>query len=136
MEQVRWSAQTKLVVSLLSVAFFVYLLFRFSDALPPLVVAIILAYIITPLAHSLRRWLGFPNGLSALLAYILFFGGIGGAGAVIFPLITPEFTALNVDLQTLFQQLEQWVAYEVRVGEVVFSSADFFDQIRSALKFV
>lgn len=133
MEQTRWSAQTKLVVSLLCVALFVYLLFRFSEALPPLVIAIILAYIVAPLAYNLKRRFGFSNGLSTLLAYILFFGGIGSIGALILPLIIPEFTALNVDVQMLLRHVEQWIAYEVRIGEMVFSSVDFFEQIRSAL---
>ncbi len=67
----RWSAQTKLVVSLLLLALFVYLLFRFRQLLIPLILALILAFVFSPLVNFLQNHLRARRVLATLLCYLL-----------------------------------------------------------------
>ena len=66
-----WSPQVKLVVGLLVVALFIYLIFRFSAVIPPLILAIILSYILSPLVNRIESRLRLPRGLATLFAYLI-----------------------------------------------------------------
>jgi thiol:disulfide interchange protein len=70
----RWSTQTKLVIGLLLLALFVYLLFRFSNLLIPLVIAVILAFILSPLANLFQNRFRLRRILATAVCHLLYFG--------------------------------------------------------------
>jgi predicted PurR-regulated permease PerM len=67
----RWGPTTKLVVALTMVAAIAALLIRFQFILPPLLIAILLAYLLYPIASFLQRHLHFSWGLSVGLLYLI-----------------------------------------------------------------
>ncbi|MBS3949969.1 MAG: AI-2E family transporter [Peptococcaceae bacterium] len=67
----KWSSNTKTVVALTMVAIIAGLLIRFRQLVVPLFVAIILAYLIYPLANFLHKRVGISWRLSALTILIL-----------------------------------------------------------------
>ena len=97
----RWSAQTKWTVSMVLLAFAVYLLFRFSEVIPPLVLATVLAYIISPLVRWLERRTPLGRGWATALVYLLLLGVVAALLAVGVPLLVSQATALNVKLEAL-----------------------------------
>ena len=97
----RWSAQTKWTVSMVLLLFAVYLLFRFSEVIPPLVLAAVLAYIISPLVRWLERRTPLGRGWSTALVYLLLLGVVAALLAVGVPLVVSQAAALNTRLETL-----------------------------------
>jgi len=67
----KWSSNTKTVVALIMVAIIAGLLIRFRQLVVPLFVAIIMAYLIYPLANFLHKRVGISWRLSALTILIL-----------------------------------------------------------------
>lgn len=102
----RWSYQTKLVVSLVLLALAVYLLSRFSAVIPPFILALILAYILTPFVNLLHRRLRLPRLLAIFLSYLLPLALVLALSAVILPILASQFQALNLDVQRLIDQIE------------------------------
>jgi len=101
----RWSYPTKLTVSLLALAFVVYLLFRFSVVIPPFILAAILAYIISPLADLFHKKNHLPRILSILLGYLVVLLIAASFPVVLIPLLASEVSAINVDIQALINWL-------------------------------
>ncbi|MBW6466212.1 MAG: AI-2E family transporter [Brevefilum sp.] len=66
-----WSWTTKLVVGLALVAIFLLLLVRFQSFLGPLITAILLAYLINPIANFACEKLKIPWRLSVTIIYLL-----------------------------------------------------------------
>ncbi len=97
----RWSAQTKWTVSMVLLAFAVYLVFRFSEVLPPLVLAVVLAYVISPLVRWLEQRTPLGRGWATALVYLLLLGVVAALLAVGVPLLVSQAAALNVKLEAL-----------------------------------
>lgn len=87
----RWSATTKLVVALSMVAVVAALVIRFRFIITPLLVSLVFAYLLYPVASFLQLRLGFSWGASVLVVYLvvvalllagLTAGGLGLVGQV------------------------------------------------------
>lgn len=102
----RWSPLTKIVISLLLLAFAIYLLDRFSIVLAPFVLAVILAYILNPLVNRLHQGFGLRRSLAVLIAYLLVLAVLLTVPLVILPPLADQFTSLNLDIQRFIEQLE------------------------------
>lgn len=105
----RWSAQTKLVVSLLLLALFVYLLFRFRQLLIPLILALILAFIFSPLVNFLQNRLQARRVLATLLCYLLVLAVAIVLPIALIPIFSSQLKVLNLDVQLLIHNIESLV---------------------------
>jgi predicted PurR-regulated permease PerM len=103
----RWSPITKAMVSLLLLAGGIYLLFRFRALLAPLVLALILAYILTPAVNLLQARLRLSRGLVTVICYLVLVLLLVVLPVVVVPVLAAQFTELNQDIETLYQQVEK-----------------------------
>lgn len=104
-----WSQQTKLVISLMLVAFVVYLLARFRIVIPPLILAVILAYVLSPLVNLLQNQLRIHRTIAILLSYLLMIGVMITIPIVIIPILGSQVSVLNLDIQRLITQVESFL---------------------------
>lgn len=131
----RWSSQTKLTVSLLLVGFFIYLLFRFSAVLPPLILAVILAYVLAPLVSAFQRRAGLSRGLSTFLVYVVIIVLLALIPMLILPPLARQLVDLTDDIQRLFLQLESLMASEISIsGRVVIDVEAFLERLRGGFE--
>lgn len=66
-----WGNTTKLVISLSAIGVVAFLLVRFSDILGPLVLAVLLSYLLHPMAGWLQRWSRMSWRVASTLVFIL-----------------------------------------------------------------
>src|SRR5688572_22487577 len=87
----RWSSTTKLLVGLIMVGIAAFLLNRFAELITPLLLVIIIAYLLHPVAAALARRLGISWSASVnilflivllLLIGLLTLGGLGLVGQI------------------------------------------------------
>lgn len=87
----RWTATTKLLVGFVILSIAAFLLYRFSNLIPPLLIIFIITYLLHPIAASLSRRLRLPWKLSVNIIYLLIviiliglltWGGVGLVGQV------------------------------------------------------
>jgi predicted PurR-regulated permease PerM len=129
-----WSTQTKLVVSLLLLALFIFLLFRFRVILTPFILAVILAYILSPAANYLQKRLRIQRFLATLLTYFLFLVVLILGPAVFIPLLEDQVTGLNIDFQVIIQRVEALIAHQYVVAGQTIDGQAIYRQAVVALQ--
>lgn len=130
----RWSSTTKIVIVLLLLALAIYLFSQFSVVAAPLVISIILAYILSPVANFLQARWRIPRWLATLLSYLLLLVGISAILMVIVPLLVAQFSGLNVDLQMLVNEIEKIVANQYVIAGQSVDLSTIFQQAIGTLQ--
>ena len=94
-ERPRWPYPSKLVISLLVLGLAIYLLSSFSVVIPPLIIAIIIAFVLSPIAKGLQRRLHLPRILAIMLSYLIAILVVVLFPSIIIPWLASEFANLN-----------------------------------------
>ncbi|MCC6298278.1 MAG: AI-2E family transporter [Anaerolineales bacterium] len=115
----RWSSTTKLLIGFVIVGIAAFLLSRFSDLIPPLLMIFILAYLLHPLTTFVSRGLKISWKASVNLIYILILlilvglltlGGVGLVG---------QIQSLVTSVQQIVTDLPAYIqSYSGRVFEI------------------
>jgi predicted PurR-regulated permease PerM len=134
LQRPHWPFQTKLIVSLLVLAFFIYLIFLFSTAIPPLILAIILAYILSPVVSRIQGKLGLPRGLATVIAYLILLLFVVTVPVVIFPPLAAQIDLLNLDIQLALEQLRLGLSQEFRFFGIVVDGNSLVDQLSESFQ--
>jgi predicted PurR-regulated permease PerM len=134
LQRPRWPFQTKLIVSLLVLAFFIYLIFLFSAAIPPLILAIILAYILSPVVSRIQGKLDLPRGLATVIAYLILLLFVVTVPVVIFPPLAAQIDLLNLDIQLALEQLRLDLSQEFRFFGIVVDGNSLIDQLSESFQ--
>lgn len=114
-----WSPRAKRLVVLVAAAFAVFILFRLSDILPIVTVAVLLAYLLTPLVSFIdERLLVFPpfgkkshRNLAVLLTYIIIIAGVIVVILVVVPALVAQLEEFGRRLPGLLRTIESSVEH-------------------------
>ena len=105
MESSRWSNTTKLVVLIILMVIGGWVLVRFSDALPSLIISALLAFLLTPPTNWIVRHTGLPRGVAVILLFLVLLGLF-----ILTPLlITPSLVSLTSNVQFDFQSFNDFI---------------------------
>lgn len=129
-----WPYHTKLVVSLLVLSLFIYLLFRFSIVIAPMVLAIILAYIISPLAGLFSARLHLPKVLAILLAYIVLLLLVAIIPAIALPILIKEIQETDLSLKAVLTGTQEFLATPVNIAGISIDLSRFVTQANEAIR--
>ncbi|MBN1536784.1 MAG: AI-2E family transporter [Anaerolineales bacterium] len=129
-----WSISTKIIVSLLLLAFFVFLLFRFSSIIAPVVISILLAYILSPVVNLIQNRLGLHRAIAIILAYILLVLLIIGVLMLIIPPLAEQFSGLSVDIQLFFQYLESILGRRYSIAGQIIDFSSVYKEAMGSLE--
>jgi predicted PurR-regulated permease PerM len=130
----RWSMQTKFAVSLLLLALFVYLVFRFRVIIGPLILAVILAFILTPLVNLIQNRLHLRRVLAIGLCYLVLLAAAITLPLGIAPLLAAQISGLNLDVQLLLSRIEALVDHRYLIAGQVVDGAALFQESVLALQ--
>jgi predicted PurR-regulated permease PerM len=111
-----WSSLTKFTIVLLLVGLGIFLLYRFRLAIRPLVVASIIAYILSPLVQRLQDRLHLHRGLAILLSYLILILVAVIIPLVVIPPLADDSSGLKVDFQRLIGEVEKLLANQYTVA--------------------
>lgn len=130
----RWSSHTKIVISLLLLALGVYLLDRFGVILPPVTLAIILAFILSPLVNRFQSSLRVPRVLAIFLTYLVLLSALSALPFLVIPALVNQLSGLNLDLQRIFLGAKSWLASEYLIAGQVINVDETFQQVAGLLE--
>ncbi|NLE44383.1 MAG: AI-2E family transporter [Chloroflexi bacterium] len=98
----RWGAATKRTVALVILVFAALLVYRFHEVLPPLVLALLLAFVVEPVVRLLVNRLHLSRGLaSAIVFIVLILAGLAVLAAPVTAVPTIQRLVLSVQVDTL-----------------------------------
>ena len=106
----RWQWSTRLVVSVLMLAFAVLVLYRFRSLLTPLVLALMLSYILNPVVGYLVRRRGLPRGLAVLVVYLVLIVVVLSVTTAIGVVLGQQVVGLIADIRAIAAILPERVA--------------------------
>ncbi|MEA3349076.1 MAG: AI-2E family transporter [Chloroflexota bacterium] len=129
-----WLPHTKIIVTLLLLGLFLYLMTRFQEVIPPFILALILAYALTPLVNKLQKRLHLSRGVTTLLVYVLFIVLISLIPIVIVPPLAKQISALNLDIQMLLQNLEDVLGHSYSIAGQTIDGAAIVDEIVNVIQ--
>lgn len=130
----RWPFQVKLMVSLLLLAFFIYLLSRFHQVVSPLVLAVILAFILSPIVNFLQFRLKLARVLSILLTYILLLAVSLLIPIVFSPILGSQIKGLNLDFQQVSQEIQTFLGKQYLFGGQIIDVSTLLEQLSTGLR--
>lgn len=134
MERPHWPYATKLTFSLLLLAFFIYLLTRFREIIPPVIIAIIIAYILNPFINYFQTKVHFPRVLIILFTYIILIAIIVMIPIVIIPRVGENLEPLQINPQQIITSIENALAQEYRVAGFTIHPSAIASQLIGALQ--
>ncbi len=126
-----WKPRTKLTVSILILVLFIYLLSRFSAAIPPFILALILAFVLTPAVNKMEEQLPISRGLITGLVFLVILTLVCLIPVVFLPPLGEQIADLNLDFQLL---LEQLLGHQYIIAGQTIDRAAIFNQIVSVVQ--
>jgi predicted PurR-regulated permease PerM len=128
----RWSPRTKLTIVLLLLGLGVYLLYRFSAVIKPMIMAIVLAFILTPIANWFQERLRLNRSFATALAYLAAIVVLIPIPMVIIPSLATQSTGLNLDIQRFLVEIEKLLGSQyVIAGQTINPDAIFNNVVGS-----
>lgn len=129
-----WSQTTKrlVVVGLIIVLFLLLYLFRIL--LPPLVIAMVVAYVLKPLVDAVERRARLPRLLAVFLVFLALLVLLGTIPAAIVPYLVDQVARLNLDLQQMVNDLVSFLSRPVRVPGFTFDLQDLVGDVQGMLQ--
>ena len=115
-------------------ALFVYLLSRFNLVVPPLILAVILAYILAPLTGLIQTGLRLRRGWATLLTYLLLLGGVALVPVLVIPSLVDDLQGLNLNFQEIGVTVESFLNRSLVIGGRHFDATQLIDQIVATLR--
>lgn len=101
----RWNASTKLVVMLTTIVILGWILYRFQVLIPPLVIAMIVAYLLNPLVGALSGRLRISRGLAILLLYLAILLAFSGVSTAVGLAVRQQLIGLVNNLRRVLVEL-------------------------------
>ena len=129
-----WLPRTKLTISLLILVLFIFLLTRFSVAIPPFILALILAFVLNSPVNKLEERLPISRGLITAFVFLVVLTILVLIPVAFLPPLGEQITDLNLDFQLLLQQLEELLGHRYVIAGQTIDGAAIFNQVVSVVQ--
>jgi predicted PurR-regulated permease PerM len=133
-ERPHWPYATKLTISLLLLAFSIYLFTRFREIIPPIVIAIIIAYILNPIVNFIQSRTRMPRVLAVLFTYIILIAFIIAIPVVIIPILGENIESLQINTQHIITSIEAALAQQYSFIGITIHPSALAGQVIGALQ--
>jgi predicted PurR-regulated permease PerM len=106
-----------LIVSVALLAITLYLIYRFSAVIAPLVLAGILAFLLNPIVTFLETKLRIARGWATAIVYIVLIGLLSILPIILVPELVDQIARLISNLESIIQNIEGFLGQEVVIGK-------------------
>jgi len=131
-----WSPYTKRIIIIIALIVCALVLWRFRDILPPLIVAVLVAYILIPVVDFVMRRLQLGRTPATALVYLLLIAALLIIPAVIIPVIIVQVRGLNVDFQQIYDLAQPWLYRTITLGDWSFDTQTLIQEMSGQLRSV
>ncbi len=134
MVSTEWSRTTKRLVVVGLVIILLLVLYIFRDLLPPLAIALVLAYILKPFADLLQRRTNTPRTVAVIAVYLVLLLILLIIPITVVPYAVDQVTRLNLNLQQLTNDLITFLSQPVEVFDYSLNLEDLVGDLQAALQ--
>ncbi len=130
----QWSTTTKIVVILLILLVGGLVVRKFGEAIYPVIIALILAFILAPLVSMFQRKLKLKRGLAILLVYLLLLILFSAILWIIIPILFNQIQVFIKDIDIWINQALDFFAQDFQIGSYLISGEVLLEPITNALQ--
>jgi len=129
-----WTTTTKLVVISIVLVVVGFALYRFSAAIPPIAVAVILAYILTPLVNTIQDRLHLHRVVAILLVYLVMLLVITAILMLVIPRLGIQVKVFTGDLEGIIRRVPDWLGSQVILAGIPINGSDLATRLANTLE--
>ena len=130
----RWSSQSKTLVSILVLAFILFLIYRVREIIPPLIIAFILAFVLSPLVNRIQNRWRIHRVLAIISSYVILILVVTIFLLLLIPPLIDQFNSLNLDIQILLQQAESFIGQQFEIMGRTIDGSALIDQVSASFQ--
>ena len=134
MPSTEWSRTTKrlVIVGLVIILLLVFYVFR--GLLPPVAIALVLAYLLKPIADVAEKRSKLPRTLAVILIFLVILIALSTILVTIVPYAVDQVRRLNLDIQELTDTLIEFLSQPIQILGRTFSLQDLVGDVQAALQ--
>ena len=129
-----WSRTTKRVVAVGLVVLLLLALYIFRAIVPPVLLAIVLAYLLKPLVDALERDSRLSRTLSIFLVFLVVLLVLSVIPAIAVPVIIDQIMRLNLDMQQLTTDLVALLSQPIVILGYTIETAELVGNLQGTLQ--
>jgi predicted PurR-regulated permease PerM len=133
-EQPVWSIETKLVIVVICLIGLAYVLYKFSAAIIPLILAIVIAYVLTPVVNFIQKRLRISRVLVILMVYLVLFLLFAGLVVLVIPMVLHELRRFDFDIQGILSQAKALMGQKYVVAGIVIDGKVLLEGLQTSLQ--
>ncbi|MEA3338539.1 MAG: AI-2E family transporter [Chloroflexota bacterium] len=133
----RWGATTKRTVTMIILVLLALVIYRFRDVLPPLVIALLLAFILDPIADFITDRLHLSRGLATSLVFLTLIVGMLGliaAPVTVVPAIQRAVTSVQIDFMRVIDDTGAFLNRPLEIRGYSLDLSEVFDEVSAMLR--
>ncbi|MFC2031716.1 AI-2E family transporter, partial [Chloroflexota bacterium] len=134
MVSTEWSQTTKRFVIVGLVLAFLVALYLFRAVIPLIAIAMVLAYVLKPLADFVEGRTGLPRVLAVVLVFVVLLLVIAIIPATVVPYAVDRVARLNLDLEQLVDDVATFFSRPIIFLDVTFNPQDLVGDMKGALQ--
>lgn len=129
----RWSTDTKRLVALFTIILIGLAIYRFNFVLGPLAIALLVAYLLSPIADFLERRLRFRRSIAAVLLLLALLALLILLSALLVQSVIAQLRSFNLDLDEIGAQISDLLAHPVVIGNTRIDLQATFESLRGSI---
>ena len=134
MPSTEWSRTTKRLVIVGLVIILLLVCYVFRDLLPPVAIALVLAYLLKPIADFAERRSKLPRTLIVIFIFLVILISFSTMVVTIVPYAMDQVRSLNLNLQEQTNTLIDFLSQPIQILGRTFSLQDLVGDLQSALQ--
>ncbi len=128
-----WNTTVKVVVVVFGVVLLAAILLRFQEIIPSMIIAVLIAYVITPVVDFVNERTRIPRGLVTAAIYLVFFAAVALVIGWLAPLLVRQALSVKLDLERIGTSVEAFLARPLQIGGFSIDLAPVYDDVIAAL---
>jgi HAD superfamily hydrolase (TIGR01549 family) len=134
MVSTEWSPTTKRLVIIGLILVLLLALYIFRAILPPVAIALVLAYLLKPIADFVERRTRLPRTVTVLGVFLVLLVLIAVIPVSVVPYLVDRITVLNLDLQRLVDDVATFLSQPITFFRFTFNPQDLLGDVRGTLQ--
>lgn len=130
----KWSDPTKRLVVIAGLIAIALLIYRFRQIIPPLIIAVMLAYILGPLMKLLVVGTKLPRTWAVVVIYLALIAAVGIISAVFAPRLAQQIRNINVDLKSITVSVSRFFERPLFLFGFYINLLDIYEEVSGVLQ--
>jgi predicted PurR-regulated permease PerM len=133
----RWGSTTKTIVILFIVILVALIVYRFQDVIPPLVIALLLAFILDPSVSFLSNRLRFSRGVASglvILALVIAMLAVVATPAAAVPSIQRAVESMQEEATSVVTEISAFLRQPIEIMGYTLDLSEFYNELTTLLR--